>query len=268
MRYTFDHDLHIHTVLSVCADGDKDQNVANIIKYAEKNNLKHVCITDHYWDENVEGASGWYAPQNYEHIKQSLPFPESPNVNVHFGCEIDMDKNFRIGIADKTFEKFEFVVIPTTHLHFMGFTIDPKDNSIERRTALYVERLDKLLSMNLPFEKIGIAHLTCGLIAPNGMGHLDVLNGISDQVYTELFTKLAKKGAGFELNFAIEKYNKDELPQVLRPYLIAKRCGCKFYVGSDAHHQFECEMENERANKIIDALDLDESDKFHPAWKK
>ena len=50
---------------------------------------------------------------------------------------------------------------------------------------------------------------------------------------------------------------------IIRPYLIAKEQGCKFYLGSDAHHPRELDGARERFERIIDVLDLSESDKFH-----
>ena len=48
----------------------------------------------------------------------------------------------------------------------------------------------------------------------------------------------------------------------MRPYRIAKECGCKFYHGSDAHKpkEFEKIKYFDRAAKL---LGLTESDKFY-----
>ena len=59
------------------------------------------------------------------------------------------------------------------------------------------------------------------------------------------------------------KFSDAEEDVVLRPFRIAKSCGCKFYCGSDAHHPAsfaDCRAIFERA---IDRLGLRESDKFH-----
>lgn len=48
-----------------------------------------------------------------------------------------MDKNFRLGISEERFDDFDFVIIPTTHLHMMSFTIDENETSVERR-AFYM----------------------------------------------------------------------------------------------------------------------------------
>ena len=59
MKFNFDHDYHIHSYLSNCSN-DPNQNPKNILEYAKQNNLSELCITDHFWDENVDGASNWY----------------------------------------------------------------------------------------------------------------------------------------------------------------------------------------------------------------
>jgi histidinol phosphatase-like PHP family hydrolase len=119
--------------------------------------------------------------------------------------------------------------------------------------------------MDLPFHKIGIAHLTCPLIARESwQEHIAIIDSISDEMFGELFSIAAKKGVGIELNFPIRKYEGDELDSILRPYRIAKANGCKFYFGSDAHHPSELAGAKQRFEQIIDALELTEDDRFRP----
>ena len=72
MRYIVDHDWHIHSKVSSCSK-DPQQSNENILQYAKDNGLKTICIADHFWDERVEGASEWYAPQNYNHVISAKP---------------------------------------------------------------------------------------------------------------------------------------------------------------------------------------------------
>ena len=261
-RYKIDHDFHIHSQLSTCSS-DPEQTTARILQYAEENGFTDICLTDHFWDETVSGASEWYQKQDYAHITQALPLPQGAKTRFHFGCEIDMDKFRRIGLAEKHFDRFEFVIIPTTHLHMTGFTIDESDLSLERRAVVYVERLKALMRMDLPFEKIGVAHLTVSLMAKGEFtDHLTVLDSIPDGVFEEMFGTIAEKKAGFELNFAIHRYEGENLERVLRPYRIAKKCGCRFYLGSDAHHPAQLDAARTKFERIVDALALTEDEKF------
>ncbi len=262
MKYTFDHDFHIHSKLSLCSN-DPEQNAERILRYASENGLKQICVTDHFWDSTVDGASGWYKQQDFEHISSILPLPQGDGIKFMFGAETDMDKFMTLGTAKQTFDKFDFVIIPTTHLHMKGFTISEEDAATpESRAKVWLSRLSALLDMDLPFQKIGIAHLACGLIAPTREEYLRVLELLPSEKLEELFAKCAKVGVGIELNFSDMSFADSEADTVLRMFKIAKEQGCKFYLGCDAHHPkgFEkCKAVFERA---IDLLGLTEDDKF------
>ena len=58
---------------------------------------------------------------------------------------------------------------------------------------------------------------------------------------------------------------EEERKRLLSPYKIAKKCGCKFYLGSDAHHPEVFENTIAMYEKVVDELNLLESDKFHMA---
>ncbi len=264
MKFKINQDYHIHSYLSKCSV-DPKQNAENILKYAVDNDLSEICITDHFWDENVEGASGWYASQNFEHISKILPLPKNDRVKFYFGCETEMDKFMRLGISRKAFDKFDFVIIPTTHLHMTGFTIDPENYSKENRAKVFIERLVALLDMNLPFHKIGIAHLTGTLIDNRDwQSHLDVLNLIDYSALEKLFKKAADLKVGIELNLPFQKYSESELKTVMKPYEIAKKAGCKFYFGSDAHHPKDFVNIKATFQNIADYLSLTQENRFNP----
>ncbi len=267
MKFAIDHDFHIHSRLSICSD-DPGQTPEAILAYARKNGLKKICLTDHLWDSTVCSFSGdhFYAIQNIPYIRQNLPLPQAPDVEFFFGCETEFDKNMRVGLTRENFDQFDFVIIPTTHTHMLGLTIDETDNTEERRAALYIQRLDALLDQDLPFEKIGIAHLTCCFV---GVGNAKdsqrrVLNAIPDAELYRVFGRIAKAGAGFELNEDIFQYNEEELAAQLRYYRIAKECGCKFYLGSDAHTRRGLERAPAVFERILELTGLEESDKFRP----
>ena len=267
MRYVWDNDLHLHSKISLCSS-DPEQTVERILEYAEENNLKNVVITDHFWDENVPCDSSWYTEQNFNHIKQVLPLPETDGINLYFGCETELDKNLVLGIKKETFDKFRFVVIPTTHLHMMGLTLDEKDDSVEKRAQLRVKRFEAVLDMDLPFHKIGIAHLTCRLCVPADRGftisdYKRFLDIIPQNKMEELFLKASELGVGIELNFGNEIFDEEVFPSIMRIYKTAKKCGCKFYFASDAHHPSNFENAKQKFEKIIDELQLNEDDKFY-----
>ena len=264
MKFKLDHDYHIHSNLSTCSR-DPEQTTERILQYAKDNGLSKICLTDHYWDNQVPGASTWYAPQDFEHISKAKPLPQAKGIDFLFGCETEIDKNFTLGLPKSRFNDFDFIIIPTTHMHFKGVTISEEDAaSNERRAQLWIERFEALLNMDLPFSKVGIAHLACGLL--NNKSHedyLSTLNMISSDDMERLFKKAARLGCGIEINCSDMSFSENETDTVLRPFRIARECGCKFYLGSDVHRHTSFSQRIETLKKAIDMLDLKENDKFY-----
>lgn len=265
MKFKVDHDLHIHSQISLCSN-DPEQTTARILKYAEDNGLKTICLADHFWDETLEGASAWYAKQGYAHIQKALPLPQSDTVRFLFGAETEFNKELTVGVSQERLNSFDFLIIPTTHFHMVDYTISKEDAaSPENRAKMWVKRLDVLLNMDLPFHKIGIAHLACGLIAPTREEFLQVLRAIPQAEMERLFTKAAELGVGIELNRAdMHKAQLD--PErgevVMHMFRTAKACGCKFYLGSDAHHPDALDISKAIFEKAVDTLGLLECDKI------
>ena len=196
MKYIIDHDLHLHSQLSACSK-HPEQTGENLLNYAKQMGFRHICLTDHFWDSKIVGASAWYKSQNYEHLSQVLPLPTADGITFDFGCETELDKHMTLGIARETIDHFAFVIVPTGHLHMSGFTIDENVTSVAERARIFMERNHALLDMNLPFEKMGLAHFTCVLIAKNSEGGRDdIMNAITDIQYAEFFERVAAKGMG------------------------------------------------------------------------
>lgn len=262
MKYLWDNDLHIHSSLSLCSN-DPQQNPGRILEYARVNRLKQICLTDHFWDETVEGASDWYRKQNWEHITQALPLPQEEGIRFLFGCETELDRFLTVGISKKTMDKLDFVIIPTTHFHMKGYTLtEEQGKDAASRAAAWVIRLEAVLDRELPFHKIGLAHLTCPLIAPTREEYLETLRRIPADDMKRLFSKAAKTGVGIELNAGDMNFREEEKDLVLAPYRVARDCGCRFYCGSDAHHPNKLETAGSAFRRAIDLLGLAEEDKF------
>ena len=262
MKYQIDHDYHIHSYLSRCAGHQPAQNKENILAYGKRMGMKNLVITDHFWDsENVASMeSAWFKNSDFPYIEQILPFPDDDECKLHLGCETDMDLFFNIGVSDKLYDKLEFIIIATSHLHSPNWTISEDNISVADRAKLYMEKNHRLLDMDLPFHKIGLAHFTCELIANKCDGsYVDILNFISDAEYRALFSRAAAVGMGIELNMTLREASDDA---AFRPYRIAKECGCKFYLGSDAHTPGGFEKVRERFELAINTLELTEDDKF------
>ncbi|MBQ7474911.1 MAG: hypothetical protein IJS78_03210 [Clostridia bacterium] len=260
MRFAADHDLHIHSGLSLCS-GDPEQNPSGIFRYGLENGFHTLCLTDHMWDPAVPGASdfGFYESQPYERTRSVLPLPQSDTLRFLFGCETDMDRGCVIGVSPAVAAELDFIIVPTTHLHMNGFTLEGGEGADER-AKLWISRFDALLDAPLPFEKVGVAHLTCSLIF--GRRTPEVLEKIPLDEYHRLFAKARERGIGVELNFPAPGTDAPDARIMLLPYRIAKEEGCKFYLGSDAHHPEELRRAKANFEAITDLLGLTEDDKI------
>ena len=270
MRFIIDQDYHIHTHLSPCS-GDPLQTPGQIVSDAREAGLHSLCLTDHYWDELVEGGRDFYEQQTYSKLASLLPLPQSDDIRFYFGCETEVDMHYRVGIGKIRYDAFEFINIPLTHYHFVDLTIAKEDkDSLELMAKYWVKRFEAVLSSDLPFYKAGLAHLTDVLTARSGgqwIDHVAMLDMIPDSELHRLFAGAAEKGIGIELNFTTERYTGDQLDRVLRVYRSAKDEGCRFYFGSDRHIHGSYEWLIGQWNIIIDKLGLEESDKYHIGTK-
>ena len=288
MRYKIDHDYHIHSQLSLCSK-HPEQTPARILQYAEEMGLERIVITDHFWDDNAPGmpdryrdvdydpygelpkiedrgekTARWYRMQNFAHISRSLPLPVSDKVEFLFGAETELQHDLKLGITREMIDKMGFVVIPTTHMHMERLTLTEEQmSSIEGRARAWIERIDGVLDMDLPFGKIGLAHLACELIAKPRENFLKVLELLDESEMERVFAKAAKVGVGIEINQYDFDATPKELELICRPFKIAKHQGCKFYLGSDAHAPGGFKTTTELFGRAIDLLGLTESDKFH-----
>lgn len=264
MRFVCDHDLHIHTYLSNCSK-DINQTPENILKYAKNNNLNTICITDHYWDSVIPYNTvdnSWYQNQNFEHISKIKPLPKEQGIRVLFGCEVEMGSNNEIAIPEFRYKDFDFIIVSTTHFHLMsGKLWDGVDKF--RLVDNWIKRFDVVLDSDLPFGKVGLAHLaTPHIYRKDREIYKEILNSIPLAELERLFYKSAKKGVGIELNSSTLSFKDDEADVVLRMFKVAKDCGCKFYLGSDAHKLNNFNQVNATFNRAIDLLRLEETNKF------
>ena len=288
MRYKIDHDYHIHSQLSLCSQ-HPEQTPARILQYAEERGLNKIVLTDHFWDDNAPGmpdkyrdreydpygerpkladrgesTARWYRMQNFAHISRSLPLPKSDKVEFLFGAETEMQHDFSIGITREMIDRLGFVIIPTTHMHMERLTLTEEQMaSAEGRAKAWIDRIDALLDKDLPFGKIGIAHLACDLIAKPRENFLRVMQLLDQSEMERVFAKAAKVGVGIEINQYDFDVTEEELDIISRPFKIAKAQGCKFYLGSDAHSPDGFDTTERLFNRAIDTLGLTENDKFY-----
>ena len=147
-------------------------------------------------------------------------------------------------------------------MHMVDFSIRA-GATLEERAAAWVARHEAILDMDLPFGRVGIAHMVTALIALDPpKSELSVLDMIPDAVYRRIFEKAARLGVGIEINFAPYE-DPTDLARQLRPYRIARECGCKFYLGGDAHRPDELDKSGDSLRRMVELFEVEEADKFY-----
>ena len=254
------NDLHCHSSLSACC-ADKRMTPERILRHAEEAGYETICLTDHLWDSAVPGASGWYAPQNIEHVRAALPLPQAPSCHFYFGCETELPVNGVPALAREHFDLFDFVVIPVNHMHMAGLVRAEGIDTPEKMAVNIENRLENLLEQNLPFRKIGLAHLTIGLMFREGR-IADVMHAMSEARLLRILKGYAAAGTGIELNATAFSEMTDRPDDILKIYRIAKEAGCRFYCSSDAHSVEALDGVPKNLSAVIQALGLTEADAY------
>lgn len=245
------HDIHLHTRLSACC-GDERMTAAAVLEHAVQKGYDTICYTDHCWDSAVPGASGWYAPQSVEHVFSNHPLPEAKEVRVCMGVETEYCGGKKLGLSRAAFDRFDFVVIPPNHFHMENFVRPAEVNTPEAIAELLMTRLEQLQALNLPWKKIGIAHLSCGLMNRGGTVS-EVFHLMPAERLEKIFRTFAENGTGIELNAESFPSKADEdFSEIMRPYHIAQEAGCKFYFASDAHSVDHLEIDGLLSPVIAD----------------
>lgn len=232
----FDHDLHIHTFLSTCCP-DERCVPANIIPRAAEAGLRTIGFADHMWDSRVPCDSDWHRPQTFEHVsrvREQMP-DDTNGVRVLFGCETEYLGEGRVAIAPETAAKLDFVLVPISHAGFVAPAEGP------RATArLWAKMMLQWFNEAVELEAVtGIAHA----FLPNRLHeHVDEIIGlIGDSAFEDAFGRAAERGVSVGVTSGAfpggrggerEGFHDETFLRVLT---IARRAGCLFHFGSDAH---------------------------------
>ena len=113
----------------------------------------------------------------------------------------------------------------------------------------------------MPFEKIGIAHLTGHLMFAEG-SVADVIREMDSKRLERIFRGYAEAGAGIELNASSFPEWETRSEDLLSIYRVAKEAGCKFYACSDAHAIEQLNVVPNLIPEIAKRLGLTEDDQY------
>lgn len=132
------NDIHNHTLWSSCCHDPE----ATIDAYARRaKELGHTVfgVSNHLWDEKVPGASPWYHKQmiNYGLEGARAEMPSLPGIRLMIGTETEYcGMSDTLGMLAETAKRFDYVLVPHTHLHMKNFVIPEMDDIKAKRDEL------------------------------------------------------------------------------------------------------------------------------------
>ncbi len=140
-----DHDIHSHTLFSSCCY-DPAATMRAFVDRARELGHRTLGISNHLWDEKVEGASDWYRGQCIEYgfeAKYAIP-EDTRGVRVLFGVETEYrGMSDILGMTAQTAARFDYVLVPHTHTHMKNFVVEENADVKEFRTRLASELREK-----------------------------------------------------------------------------------------------------------------------------
>jgi len=230
------HDYHLHTKLSPCS-GDPEATIQNYARFFADKGFSSICIMDHYWTrpenirENNPDVIGPY-PETLKQILENKKMVESTSlpITVLVGAEIETYSPDCIGGSQELKEMLDLVALPTDHFHLKDFVQQPDDTS-------YAGWGRHLLKFFLAGAKSRLGNILVHPFIPMGASQnfaREILDTIMDNELFDAFATANESGNAIEINGSCMA-NPIYYEAMVRVFSIAKKAGCKFTFGSDAH---------------------------------
>ncbi len=255
------HDLHLHTHLSACCGDKENMVVAKLLPQAVALGLKLVGFSDHVWMNQAIAPSPWYRPQDASQIQKlrdELAEMGSLPLRVSVGCEADMRAPAEFSITHDFAESMDHVLLSCSHFHMKNFVEQPADSS-PRAVA------EHLMRFFISGVKSGLATSIAHPFLPIGdVERLDAIIGsLSENELMDVLSLAAEHRVALEITRSfLPKENNERtfsLETPLRILTLAKKAGCRFTFGSDAH-SMQMFVMLPRLEKIVDMAGVTEAD--------
>ena len=233
-------DLHVHTHRSLCAPRTTEPET--YLPHCEGEGIRVLGFSDHVYPDEFIHQFGYHDQTRMSRLLSLAPVLEQAqketDVKLLFGCEIDYFA--AVGapyISPEESLNFDYVLFASSHIlnyPHMYTEYDLQNPDVLRR--LTIERFVAACRLDYPVP-MGICHPLYPICSPY---QAEIIDGISDACLDELFCMAREKGISIEVHACLYRkdtpLNADGLSEhYLRILSAAKKAGCKFHFGSDAH---------------------------------
>lgn len=180
------HDIHNHSLWSSCCY-DPEATVNAFAHRAKELGHTVFGISNHLWDEKVPGASNWYRQQmiNYGLEGARAAMAMIPGIRLMVGTETEYcGMTDTLGMLAETAKKFDYVLVPHTHIHMKNFVIPEMDDVKAKRKELVAKILDSMPDFTpAQAEKMVRAFSNGDIENLIGERHVDVVGYNADFMY-------------------------------------------------------------------------------------
>lgn len=221
-------DLHLHTNLSACAPNST--TIYSYLEHCESEGIKKIGISNHFYED--KGIDHILKIQNdIQSLQKSL------KAQVLMGCEAEVYYDKEPTLKKEEARQFDYVLLAPSHIF----------NQLHRYKNFDLSDVDKirrLITENFKqacYQDLGAPTAICHPLYPIGApNQQEILDGMTDELLEECFKLAAKHNKSIEIHACLyrDTVTLDEeglSPSYIRMLSIAKKCGCKFHFGSDAH---------------------------------
>ncbi len=252
------HDLHMHTYLSACCPEKEGHRPAAILARAEEMGVRTMGFADHVWVNDNLTPSAWYAGQGagqMARLREDLRDVPT-GVRCLVGCEAETIAPGRFGMTPEFAATIDFVLLSCSHFHMTDFVAQPARRS-PRGLA------DHMLEFFRSAVASGLATSIPHPLLP--MGHMELYDAaiasISDAELLDAFGLAAENGVALEIttSFLPDFAGGLNVETPLRYLSLAKKAGCWFTLGTDAHKPEAQERLPELA-RITETMGLTQDD--------
>lgn len=264
--FKYCNDLHLHTNLSVCAP--RYSYAENYIPYCKQENVKVIGFTDHvYIKERMvaehpefKGTPGEYPALLRDEIENLRE--ENKELKILLGCEAEVIYGRDFDVTFEESKKYDYVALAASHILNLGDIYSNMDFSTpEKLREFMIERFNSACEIKLAVPTV-ICHPLYPILSEFEQ---QVVDGITEAQLGECFEIAKKNEKAIEIHACLyrngTKLNTDGIsPTYLRILGVAKECGCKFYMGSDAHQLKGFIGAHEKLMKACEYLGITEYD--------
>lgn len=239
------YDFHLHSNVS----SDSTEEAVEIVKAAERMNLKEICFTDHYdYNSEKNKPHDLFTIEKYNMAYDNLI---SDKLKIRRGVEVGLT-TWNQDEIDEFLSKgdFDFAI---GSIHTVG-GFDPyfkefwNDISFEDAISKYMEQTLKCVKVHDNFDVLG--HLTYVCKSSYNPTKAGISYREISDITDEIFRNLIQKGKGIEINTSGVDRMGDYLPDIDFVQRFRELGGEIVTVGSDAHDR------NRVGEYIDDALCL------------